>query len=189
VQIDKDQVTVTGITPGGQAVLMMVAHDRPRIYIRMVRQEALLSDDDRDGIAVWKLEEEVSPHSVFAAVDLTTGAFAVQPHPDGPDLPVPFPDTTVLAASTPAREVRSAGTYTALLLVRPGGGVWLRTCADGDAGDMAIDTPGSLVVRTSSLTPAGTSPAAPDTLAVDDVVIGIDMESLKYFAARLGEKR
>lgn len=189
VQIGTDQLTVSGITPGGQAVIMCVAHDQPRFYIRMLRRDTWLSDDDGDGIVMWKLDNKVSPHSVFAVVDLASGAFAVKAHPDGPDSPIPFPDASALAASTPARELRSAGIYTALLLVRPGNGAWLRTCADGDAGDAAVDTPGTLVVRPSSLTPLGTSPAAPETVAAGDVVIGINMESLEYFAARLGGKQ
>lgn len=189
LKIEPDQVSASGITPGGQAVLLYVAHERPKMYLRFVRREILLVDEDRDGTVAWRQDQPPSKHSVVAVVDLTTGAFAVQPHPDGPDRPRPFPDEVALAMREPVRDFKSRSTYVAMLVVRPGVGAWLRTCADGDPSDAEGDTAGSLTVRVGSLAPLATSPTAPDQLQLGDVVIGIDLNSLEYVAARMGEKR
>ena len=51
---------------------------------------------------------------------------------------------------------------------------------DADGGENR-----SLQVALDHLTPLGTSPAPPETLASGDVLVGIDPETLETYAARL----
>ena len=187
---ETSSVSVEGATPGGEVAWLSVSrrplqtHQRVEIY----RQ---LATADPSGRAELVVSDPVTPKSVWAAVDLTSGEFVVAAGATGS-----LRERAVLSDSLVTDE---SGAVVALrhdrlrmeaLVVRPGTetpSAWAGRVEDGGTLDEGAAYDG-LVEFSPRLLPAlhADQPTA-QLFLPGDVVILIDPESLELSALRLGE--
>ncbi len=124
----------------------------------------------------------VTPAALWAAINLASGEVAIS-YPDG-DVP-----EVTLAGNPKAglQKLEVLTDYLYLLLVRPGVGAWLTKAGDGGPSDEDGEANGLLAALLNRMTPVGTSPAVPLSIAANDVVLGINPNSFAVFAAGVTE--
>ena len=184
-------VTVSGATPEGGVVVFGLGRDRRRAVPRVLRLEHELAAD-ADGALRFELDEPVMAHSVWAAVDLASGEYALA-SPVGHELErIDFP-AQGLGAN--ARFLDSEGRFLDVLLVRPANGpdgaeaagFWGVAMGDGAGLDADGEANSRLTLDVTRLLALEDSPPAPERLRPKDVLIGVDPQTLRVFATRLAD--
>lgn len=182
---DGSLVWIEGLPAGGSAVLTGAATTFVGFNRQDIRIRELLVDDDGDGIVVYDFHAPVAERSLWAAVDLASGLFAVaSPNAVAPE--VPFPPGALVANERGA-VTRFAADRQALemTLVRPGEGAWAETIADAGAYDEDGEPDGRIATSFTVLRPVGaTAAAAPAELRERDVLLLIDPDRMVFFGAR-----
>jgi len=82
IGFDHNAVVVSGITPGGRAVLFGVARERTArkpSSLRFVRRAEILVDAAKTGTVTFDLGESVPAVAIWAAIDLTSGGYTARP--------------------------------------------------------------------------------------------------------------
>src|SRR5687767_261633 len=74
-QIASDSIVVSGVE--GNVVLKSIAIEPHQYVADIVQRDAVLTDDDHDGSVAFQLDAPIPPNSVWAAVDLATGSYAL----------------------------------------------------------------------------------------------------------------
>lgn len=184
------EVVVSGLTPGGQVALTGVAY-APLQWTASVHTHALvLQDLGADGTEAYEVKGGIRPTSVWAAVDLPSGAHAVGIPPEGPDRPF-----AGIVGLGPGGELRVAPEDTSvqclrglhLLHVRSGAGAWKAEVTDGGQRDLDGSTNCGQLVSVGYFTELSENTLSPSSFLPGDIVIGIETHSFTYFATRLGE--
>lgn len=128
----------------------------------------------------------VLPHSVWAAVDLSTGAFRSIAPSGSPARIEPLAHTALghgpdgkLAA------IGQAGASVVVLLVRPNAGAWTTRVSDGGPNDGDGKTNGGVVALLTGFTPVGATTGTPGELLPNDVIVAINTETLRLTAGRV----
>jgi hypothetical protein len=183
---ESPRVAISGLTPGGGAAVLGVSRLNRDSLPTIVRTPVVLADDDADGTVA--LDAEVTPNSVWIAVDLANGAAVAVAPPggvvrDGTDLqPV-----VERESSTAMRRLRAQSKLLDLLVVRPGRGVWYGFACDGGGGDADATHDGLLRLDRSAFRRLAGSGDAPDTLGTTDLVVAVDPETLRVVTRRIGQ--
>jgi hypothetical protein len=168
-------VTYAHVTPGGRLALLGTAvHPGPTIT--RYRFAEVLSDDDGDGTIVFDPRGGVPLRSVWAAVDLATGAVSVAA-PDEYELDHRTVDLKVLKHDPDGlvSALDLAELSVDLLLVRPGEGAWLLRAYEGGAKDGDGKPNGRLMLQPGDAEPLrGITTVAPRKLKAGDVLIAHD---------------
>jgi hypothetical protein len=164
-------VQVQGMTPGGTVVWFGMGLDVVEYSaMRSERQETAVAD--AQGGATLAFPSAVPPQSVWVAVDLATGAFALG------SPPAFTPGRFNLAAGAIFSGTGSASDQLAdpadcvhVLLVRPGQGAWAATIGRGGVNDQSSPTDASLRFSIESLVPLTPgAAAAPARLGAKDLL-------------------
>jgi len=183
-------VSVSGITPGAEVAWLSVAREIEDNSARVVRRGGSVLDDDKDGTVRWEIDRGVPWQSIWAAVDLASGAVALAT-PDG----YPLRDVT---PQHPGHGNGLAGrqdwdvddrAIVHLLIARPGGGAWTITTGDGGDDDASRPGDGRLVASLARLHALGAAPAPPERFNPRDIVIAIDPDRMEVFVERLPEAK
>jgi hypothetical protein len=181
VTVERDRLVIGDVTPGGGVAVLGVVQDFPgdTMYVRtpfLVGEGA-----DRLGEISLRLPDSINPvprHSVFAAVDLSTGDVA-------------------LGAAGGTRAITGIGTRAArvvelprggvgvavkarrlsAMLVRPSIGAWRKTIEDGGESDADGSGDGVVVLHPSAFARVIDASSPPTELLEGDVVIAIDTYS------------
>lgn len=170
-------VTASGLTPGQTVVWLGVEHVIDDEYGHAIAQHYDLGTAAADGTARLDLSQAPAPSSLWIAVELDNGAYAVAA-PGG--LPVQrssggasFTQAVPGVADKPdsLSDVRS---YVVGLVVRPGAGAWMFGAGDGGPLDADGATDGRLLLALNGLAPFPGSPAAPAKLQASDLWLTID---------------
>jgi hypothetical protein len=183
---ETSKVAISGVTPGGFAAVLGVSRIYHDFLTTLVRSPKVLSDDDADGRV--ELDAEVTPNSVWIAVDLTTGATVAVAPPggevhDGAELqPV-----VEVQSSTSLRRLRAESKSLDLLVVRFGRGVWFGIVCDGAAGDADETQDGLLRVDRSAFRRLAGPDDAPGSMTSSDLVVAVDPDTLRVFSKRIGQ--
>ncbi len=189
VSFEANAVLVSGVAAGGRVALLGVGREPVEYSGRVVRSEAVLTDDDGDGRVRYELETVVPWRSLWAAVDLADGEVALAAPEGYPLRIVPLPDDAVQEEGGDRPNLLVArGDLLEVLVARPGtaGGAWGLTVWDGHEEDRDGAGTGGVALRLPSLEPVGgTSLAAPDGLAAGDVLIAIDPNRMEASLVRL----
>jgi hypothetical protein len=190
IAFDKSAVVVSGVTPGGKAVIFVVSREltaRRPASVQFVRRTEILLDTARSGSVTYDLGKPVPSAAIWAAVDLTTGRYVVKPSPgysairlDGAGLVKNDSAGQLRKLHWPAAEMEA-------LLVRPGDGAWRLTAAKYSKLDEhgAPDQP--IGIDVANMAAVGDPAPAPKNFKRGDVVVLIDPRWMQYAVAEVGQ--
>ncbi len=182
IRFEPQAVVAEGISPGNKVVFFSVAREVAGYATTTVHRQDVLSDAEGTGIVRFELDREVPFKSVWFAVDLDTGRFAVAAPEGFPLREVPFPARSIPSA---LNRLELEHPLVEIVLVRPTVGAWAARVGDGGALDDDGQADGTLRAALSALTPLGESPPPPERLRPNDVLLVIDPQTLTYLTARL----
>jgi hypothetical protein len=178
-------VVVDGASPGGDVVWFSIASESS-LYVSTTVPRSRVGAADASGRASFELEEAMPPRSIWAAVDLASGAFGIAT-PQGYPLRKSDLAAGAIKQDPTGRASLLAATWTDLhlLVVRPGQGSWLGRFSEGapDDADGALD--GVVTAALPSLRSLGASARVPDEFAIGDVIIAIDPIEMVVVSFRL----
>jgi hypothetical protein len=182
----ENAVVARGLTPGGPVAWFSVATERGEWLDVLVRRQIEAVADAKGGSS-FELEKGVPALSVWAVVDLTTGAFDLAaPGSDGLR-EIPFPGDALRA--TPSGDVpflEDTRSYLEVLLARPGHGAWGLTVGDGTADDADGMPDGRTRIAIDSLRPLTAGRAGARSVTAGDVIVVVDPNTMETYAATVG---
>ncbi len=187
VSFEEAAVAVSDVTPGGDVAFFSVARV-PLGYVQKVVRFHRIEVADALGEARFDLDDPPVPlKSVWAVIDLSTGAYAVAA-PDGFHLhEIPFPGKAFeVGAPGVVNRLRNATEELDMLVARPTVGVWTLRAWDRSPNDHDGKDNGNVLTSLGDLQPLDPAwPDPPETFAKNDVVVVILPETLRYYATRL----
>lgn len=181
---DTDTVTVDQITPGGVVAVFGVMRSRLRHpYPEVLRVIEELTDDDQDGVVSFDVEPHVAAASVWAAIDVKTGA-AVVGAPEGFEIrEIDSLQRRVPAARVDQFEVDRR--RLALLWHRPGEGVWRLDLQDGATDDAEPGSDGKIRAEARAFRSVGRSAKPPPAaFRRGDALFAVDPRNLDFLLVR-----
>jgi hypothetical protein len=184
-------VVVSQVTPFGQVAWFSVAREAEPFQAAMIRRDAIVTDTSGAGSVSFDVGKPVPPCSIWVAVDLKTGEFAVAAPPDEPLREVAVPPGALRNASNGKFSRFVQNTHLLEFFVaRPGIGAWVATLTDQDNPSEVIPGDGVVAVVLEQLTPVGATVVAPSEFLAGDVVVAIDPEQMTVAAVHaVGPKR
>ncbi len=186
ISFEERAVVLSGASAGAKVAWFGVAREPVDYGGVIVRREALVADQDGDGTVRFELDRAVPFRSIWAAVDLTSGEFAVATPAGYPLRELKLNPNAFHSRGNGKLDLFGEGReFLALFVARPGAGSWVMTVYDGGAEDE--DGPANLAVTMdpAAMTPVGDSPPAPDAFAGGDVFVAIDPNAMDAVAIRL----
>lgn len=203
----EDAVSLSGLTPGGEAVVFGVAVRAMGFHNRVERYAEVLAADEA-GEASLELSEELPPRAVWAVVDLPSGEIATSPTPGFPRQAQPFPTAGLRGQGQGLDRFRHAVRGAHVLFVRPGeeAGAWGFIADDGSGYDLDGVQDGFVELSLEQLRPLRRSPEdggeegsedgtdggseegpaeAPAEFLPDDLLVVIDPTELDLYALQV----
>jgi hypothetical protein len=188
IGFEENVIVAKGVTPGGSVVWFGIARERPGRITRVVRRDSVLPDSDGDGLVRLDLERSVAVQSIWAAVDLTSGAFVVATPEGMPRREVTMPGNSFRRNPRGAVEaLQDSREFLEILVVRPGEGAWSLSVGDGGSSDADMQPDGSIQASLASMQPLQASKGALDQLLPGDVVVVVDPRQMEFYAATFGK--
>jgi hypothetical protein len=170
-------LTGTGFTPGGQVAWLGAGREIAEYYATLVHPQGAATADAQGGVTV-PLDRPVAPLSVWVAVDVTTGAYALVA-PAGSAVRQVDPPPGAFRAGTPSDLFADRHNLVEALLVRPGQGAWQLSVGDGGAADEDGQGDGQVRFSLDHLRPLAAAPAAPAKALALDLLVILDVERLE----------
>lgn len=175
IAFEAKAVAASGLTPGETVVWFGVERRVDPDFSTEVVRHAEVGTAGADGTARLALGREVAVRSVWVAMDLEKGEFAVAA-PEGYRIARPEKPATRLAVQSGDQADRflDERPYLMGLAVRPGEGAWV--FAGGDGGDRDEDgqSDGRLSFALDGFDPLPGSPAAPAKAQAEDLWFVVD---------------
>lgn len=172
LELTTQGIHVSGATPGGRIALVGISRIGIESIVRAQRRDHALADGDGDGLVTLEVDGGPAERSVWVAVDLETGHWAVADGGGAPGSVLPVPGTPSLAA---AESLDQPGGRYEVLLVRPAGpqtaAVWGGALGDGGASDGDGVADGSVRLAPAALTLVDGDQPAPAAFAAGDVLV------------------
>lgn len=173
-------VTVDGLTAKGQVIWYSVAREVAEDDVAtIVRRSEAQTDDDGDGKAQLDLSQDVPLRSIWVAVDLATGRYAVATPEGYPLRQAAWRGRGLGRGNSRADRVEDVRTYADVLLVRPEKGAWRLTVGDGSAQDDDGVADGKLAAALDQMKPVAGTAEPPQRFEARDLVILIDPNRLE----------
>jgi len=187
VSFDGTAVVVTRISPGETAILYGIAHD-PEPYGITTRNIIRTKVADEEGTARFELDARLPLRTVLAAIDASTGRYAVaSPGNSAPPVNT-LPGDAFKKRQEPEYELLDlTTTWLELLCVRPGKGAWYQFATDGALLDLDGRSNGRMLVESGTLQRVIGTDESPKKFKRHDVVIIIDPRMLTVFATEVPE--
>ncbi len=175
IAFEEKAVVATGLTPGGTVAWFGVQR---RVDADFSGEIVRLWDAGKagaDGSARIDLPTPVTPSSLWAAVDVASGEFAVAA-PAGYRIARPGkPGGLGVGQGANPDEIVDERPYLAGLVVRPGEGAWSFSGGDGGPRDEDGQSNGRVRFALDKLDPLPGSPAAPAKAKGTDLWIVVDL--------------
>ncbi len=183
--VEPSGVVASGLTPRGGVAWLGVSRQGNGTYVS-VELTQKQNEADAGGLASLAFEDEVPARSIWAVVDISTGAFSVAAPDTFPLQEEPF-EISQLGVGPGGSLDRLLAPHERLLALaaRPGVGAWAVKGGDGKQGDTDGLRNGIVTLRLADFKPLLSEQRAPVTFADGDVVIWIDMRRMSYSAASL----
>jgi hypothetical protein len=184
--VSAQDVQVTNVTPGGMVVVHSASLSNDGGLLRQRRVSVIVKDTSRSGAVTFADGTAIPFRSVWIAVDMDTGRFAVGGRA-GYDVNI---------RAFPALHLRGDADGTIglfdlnqvsgqMLIVRPKNGAWEVSAAEGGRTDADRSQNGKLSLSVEDATPIGSSGPPPKRLRNGDVIAVIDPHRLDVFVAGL----
>lgn len=185
ITFEERSIRVEGASQRGEVVWFSVASESSD-YASTTVPRSGSTFVDPTGAATFELQGPVPPHSIWAAVDLATGAFALGA-PAGYPLRQSALEPGAIHANPSGRIswLRADRSDLHLLLVRPGVGSWTGRFSEGSPDDADKESDGILNAGLDQLRAIGESGPVPDEFKVRDVLIAIDPIQMDVISFRL----
>lgn len=185
-----ESIEIAGVTPKANVYVYSLAREPKERTTHVVPRFTRLADDDGDGRVRWDLDVPLPWRSIWLAVDLSNGNYAVAAPPaytraHRVDL------TSEHLKKDAAGEVQQmvfGGSMVEMIVVRPRTEmVWAATVTLRGTEDEATE-PGRVALSALNLRPQppATEPA-PKSLKKDDVIFLLNSFKAEYGVARVGE--
>jgi hypothetical protein len=185
--VSDQAVTATGMTPGGTVVWLGMGRKAVEYEAAFVRRRGSLQADAQ-GQAQIPLTEAVPPQSIWAAVDLASGAYATASPAGFTPLTLTLgPEAFELRGTGLADRLADVADYAEVLLVRPGKGAWGKAVGRGGADDEG--NPGDAAFRLAfdRLEPLpGTTAQAPGKLSAKDLIFVLHPQAMALAVVSFG---
>jgi len=180
ITFGESAVVASGLTPGKTVVWLGVERRLDAEYSSRLSQRYHVGTVAADGTARFVLDQPVAHRSIWAAVDLDTGGFAVAA-PQGYRLNRLKNPPCRLGQGLASRpdEILDDRPYLVGLVVRPAVGAWSFAGGDGGARDEDGVNDGHLRFALSKLDPLPGSPAAPAKATASDLWFVIDPQRME----------
>ena len=184
VQFGKTNATITGITPGGRAVLFGVGLKPVGEYTSTFRWAGSGEDTDHDGKVVIDIGQDIPGPTIWCAADAATAEFALLTSVGRPFSPLRLRPNAFRGAGNAVTQFAFDHSFVDLLYLEPGQGTW--TCSESDGSKTDNDGPNGVTVlsigRCKPIDPTGGPPSA---FHPGGVAVAIDMFRLEAVAVRL----
>ena len=183
VQFGSHDAVITGLTPGGRAIVFAAGLAPQGQYSLMFEWAGTADDADHHGSVSVDFGRDIPGSSIWCVADGTTGDYLVI----SPKAPVPV--ATLLPNSLRRRggtvsQVVYGHAFLDLLYIEPGRGAWIIRDADGSRTDE--DGPnGATAVSTGRMKPLWEGLEAPAELRPGGVLVAIDRIRFEAAAVRL----
>jgi hypothetical protein len=181
---DQD-VSGSGFSPGGPVVWFASARVVSEDYYLTLARFRAVTTAAADGTASYDLGQPLPAASVWLAVDLTTGLYSLTTPSGTPPSLVNLP-TLRAGSGTTSDLVEDRRQLISAVLVRPGVGAWELAVGDGGPADEDGASDGHLQFSLARMNPlvstnttAANSPAAPNRLAGQDLLVVFGSEHLE----------
>jgi len=181
-RFDAEGVTAPRLTAGAKAYFSGEVLDTAYYVLDRERPAGIAVDTDNDGVARFDTPLSTVSRAVWLVVDDASGDYVI-----GTPFGFVRRRMTLAAGAVQSDRLSVARRDVDVTLVRPGVGMWKGRYTDGTTdGDGAAN--GVTVINFSTLTPVGTSPAAPATLAANDILFAADANTLEFFVTRRAQQ-
>jgi hypothetical protein len=182
VSFGDQRVIATGMTPKGQVVWFGVMRDPDNGTLDWAHHEEITTDQSGMGTVELNLGKPVAPQSIWFAVDLATGQFAVNAPTGYPLRQFDLPGGAIPAALDHLVIPRS---LLIAVIVRPGVGAWTIRAGDGAAGDSDGAADGKVDVDLTRLLPIGATSGALKAVSPKDTLLIVDQARMDFIAVAL----
>jgi hypothetical protein len=187
--VTDQSVTAAGMTPGGAVVWLGMARRVEEYEATFVRRHGAMQADAQ-GQAQVPLTEAVPLQSIWAAIDLHTGAYATASPAGFAPLAIQLgPDALEVRGAGLADRLADVADYAEVLLVRPGKGAWGKAVGRGGVDDEG--NPGDATFRLAldklEALP-GTATPAPVKLSAGDLVFVLHPQAMALAVVSFGGK-
>ncbi|HEV7669330.1 MAG TPA: hypothetical protein VGS22_12465 [Thermoanaerobaculia bacterium] len=176
--------SLSGLTPGAKITWFSISREFYDYGLSIRLRNGTATDLDNDGQEKIEIDGDLSPASIWAAVDIATGAFALA-------TPSGRPIDLVAIHGNPRSSLHKIDfedrDYLYAFLVRPNVGAWWARIGDGGPDDEDGESNRRIELPLAVMAPFEGSPAPPDRIDRDDFVFAIDPNRLEVFAAGVRE--
>ena len=124
----------------------------------------------------------IATSSIWVAVDMETGAWALAIPPGSPALAIPIPPNLLKrGGNAKVEQLQLPFEFSDAALIRPGKGAWKVVAVDNGRRDTDGRANGSVSVALESFTELRPDKKPPHELTKNDVLIVIEPQTLEYF--------
>ena len=187
MELDGDAIVVRGLEPGAEIVYFSVSRSVVAFVPRTAQSATIFGDEDLDGEVRIPLEQALPPKFFAAAVDRSSGRFAVLTPEGSPAREIAFPADSF--GQGPGRRfdlLEDHSDLVSMLLVRPGSGAWEISTGDSAPSDQSPAGDGLILTPASALQPVGESGPPPNEYQKDDILIRVAPRAgMVYYATRV----
>lgn len=187
IAFEENAVVASGLAAGKTVVWFGVELQVDAEYSTTLVRREDLGTAAADGTARLELGRAVTQRSVWVAVDLETGSYAVAA-PPGYRVSRPQQPLTRLGANAGAAadDILDDRPYVMGLVVRPGQGAWAFAGGDGGPRDLDGLSDGHVSFALDQLDPLPGSPAAPAKSAGGDLWFVVDPDRMEISVSKGG---
>jgi hypothetical protein len=184
VRFGARDLTVTGLTPGGSAIVFAAGLQPSGVYSVTFKWSGVVEDTDKDGAVTVDVGRDVPGTTIWCVADAKTADFVVVT-PGGRPVPYTFLRPGDLRKrSNDVSQLAFGHAFLDLLYLEPGGGAWTSSDSDGSATDE--DGPnGKTTVSADRFKPLIASDKPLKQLRPGGILVAIDMIRLEVLALRL----
>ncbi|MFQ5528681.1 MAG: hypothetical protein ACE5GX_20800 [Thermoanaerobaculia bacterium] len=185
-RIDFDGNIVRGsrIQTGGEALFVGIAKEPRPFEARFATYAEILVDADHDGVIEFELDGPVSPGSMWAVSDLSSGKWVLHGPPDSPMRQRTGRGRIQRDQFGSLKRLTDDGDTLEFFVARAGVGAWRCGAGDGAAMDLGADEDGRIDIDLGGLVPIGTTEEFVE-LQPGDIVFAFDVRRLEYSAGRI----
>jgi len=186
VQLSTREVRVSNVSSGGEVVLFAASLINGRYGVHQRTGAKAFTDSDGDGVVTYVDARGISDRSVWIAVDVETGSYAIAT-PLGFALQrLPFPTTLLKKDAEGILGLFDHDMLRAeMLIVRPRVGAWRLAAHEGENGDSDKLHNGKLSLAAADARPVAGPTTPPSRLKRRDVIAVLNPGTLEVYVGEV----